>query len=145
VLDRLRGRYESLRRIHEHTDPIMAQFLAVLAEREAQTIAALDRYRVRDEHHAALDVQIRLGHGFPYVADALELPNNPSFDELIEVAETTDTELAQLSERIQVYAVSPELVAALESIEELVTERRRTLAGTTQELEDYAPSGRRLA
>lgn len=139
-LEHLMCRYESLRLSVEDTDPVKAQLAQFLAGREAATMAALDRYQSRHEHHAALDVHVRLASGFPFSGEELHYPDNPSLDELIELAERTDELLGQLSERIQVYAVSGELVTALEALEELVSERRRHLSAALQELEDYAPS-----
>jgi hypothetical protein len=142
VLGELMRNYETLAQDLQSTDTTMAEFARFLSAREQQTITALHGYLDRHEHIAALDVHVRLAAGFPFGADDLQMPRHPSLDELIELAERTDTQLGQLSERIQVYAVSGELVESLHALEELVSGRQRELSAALHELESYRPSPR---
>ncbi|MFO7564262.1 MAG: hypothetical protein R6X02_16565 [Enhygromyxa sp.] len=142
TLEALMHRYGSLARAYETTDPGKAELAEFLCNREQTTIEALERYR-DDAHSNALGTHVRFGVAFPYSTDDLELPEHPSLDELIELAQRTDALLEQLSERIQVYAASRQLFEILHAIEELVGGRRRQLSAVLQELERYEPSPKR--
>lgn len=141
VLESLMHGYESLAREFERSDALAAQFATFLATRERETTAALAEYRAV-EHPLALDVYVRLSSGFPLSADELEIPPHPTLDQLVALAERTDTLLEHLSERIQVYAASINLAEILAALEQLVTMRRRQLAGALNEI---AESSRRSA
>lgn len=114
-----------------------SMFAEFLSQREAHTIAALDQYRAHDEDYPALDVHVRLGWGVPFT-DTLELPEQPSIDQLIELAQTTDQQLAQLGERVRLYAAAKELGETLAAIDALVLNRRHLLAGALRELDEFA-------
>jgi general stress protein 26 len=134
-LVRLHGYYVQF---HEHPpSDARSMFAEFLSQREAHTIAALDRYRAHDEDHPALDVHVRLGWGFPFT-DKPELPEQPGVDQLIEIAKTSDAQLEQIGERIRLYAAAMELNETLAAIETLALTRRHQLAGALRELDEFA-------
>jgi hypothetical protein len=114
-----------------------SMFAEFLSRREAHTIAALDRYRARDEDHPALDVHVRLAGGVPF-ADTRKLPEQPDLEQLIEIAESTDKQLDQLGERVRLYAAAHELAETLAALDALVLTRRRQLAAALRELDQLA-------
>lgn len=140
VLDGLMRKYEALGQKNPSGDPTIAEFAQLLRKRERHTIDALQAYLEHDDHRAVLDVHVRLGAGFPYDGDDLTLPERPTLDELIELGERTDMQLVHLAERIEVYAVSGQLVEGLDGLERLVGGRRRELAAALHELEQHRPS-----
>jgi hypothetical protein len=139
VLARLQRRYEATWRALETSSPAVAEFALWLAGREAETIAALAGYR-GDDDAAVLEIHIRLGSGFPFSADDLELPSDPTLDELVAMAERTDQLLTILGQRIRVYAAHGQLLEVLHAIDEHVDGRRRGLANALAELEAHHPS-----
>ncbi|WP_106392441.1 hypothetical protein [Enhygromyxa salina] len=131
----LRARYDAVR---DASFDLPRRMLAdLLGQREVSTIAALDRYRLRDEHHAVLDVYVRLG-GFPF-DNVPELPEAPRLAELVATAEDTDRALAQLGERVELYAVGAEIHAAFDALNTLVRGRRQQLAAALRELDEAVP------
>lgn len=108
-----------------------------LSQREANTIETLDRYQARDEDHPALDVYVRLGEGIPFT-ETLVLPEQPSIEQLIAVAESTDTQLVQLGERVRLYAAAGRLGETLEALDALIRARQHQLTGALRELDEFA-------
>lgn len=141
-LDGLRERYEALSR--SAGDTRLAMLAGYLARREAGTIAAITRYCERDEHRAALDVHVRLSWGYPF-ADKLEWPHEPSVDELVELADKSDDQLAQLSERVELYASGAELHESLAALDAIIKTRRQELASASRELEEVPGQEPKLA
>lgn len=139
VLQTLMERYQTLARQSERQDPLTAEFTALLAARERETVAALEEYRAV-EHPLALDVHVRLSSGFPFSNDELTLSERPTLDELAELARRTDYLLEQLGERIQVYAASRPLAEILASLGQIVATRRRQLAGALNEFDEFEPT-----
>ncbi|KIG16252.1 hypothetical protein DB30_04712 [Enhygromyxa salina] len=145
-LEQLRAQYEKLSRKLECAEPddlrgrAIVQFLTLLIRRENHTITALRGYvdSAFDSGvaHAELDVHVRLGGGFPFRADELQVPEDPSLDDLIGVAERSDEQLAQLTERIQIYTAAQGLRQALAAIEAIVRERRSRLASAVREVDE---------
>jgi hypothetical protein len=135
VLEGLQRRYESLARGYEHKDELAHEFSTFLAGRERETIAALTKYRA-NEHPLALDSYVRLSSGFPFTTDELELPEQPTLDELASIAARADFLLEHLSERIRVYAAARNLAEILAALEQLVASRRRQLAGALNEFDE---------
>jgi hypothetical protein len=142
VLRAVERGYDVVWRSRERSDPTTAQFAAFLSVREYATIDAIEKYVERDEHHAALDVRVRLGAGFPFSADELAVPSDASVDDLSELARRTDELLATLSQRIGLYAASGELADLLTALDEIAVGRERELASALQELESLSPSPR---
>lgn len=137
ALTDLRRRYAAIHR--RCGDSPQAMLADLLSQREMNTIAAIDGYRVRDEHHAVLDVHVRLGGGFPF-ADTPRLPKDPTLEELFATAEQTDQALASLGERVELYAAGAELHSAFDAIDAIVRRRRQQLANAARELEDLLPN-----
>ncbi|PRQ04427.1 hypothetical protein ENSA5_07630 [Enhygromyxa salina] len=137
-LELLRRRYSAL--VIDSSSPAVGMFAMFLSQREAATIASLDRYCSLDEHRAALDVHVRLGWGFPF-ADAPRWPEQPDLGGLIAVAEHSDAVLAQLRDRVELYAAGAALHSALEAVAVLSRGRRQRLAAATRELDDISLMG----
>ena len=116
--------------------PALRMFCDFLRQREDETIHALTEHRTRHCGEEVLGLHVRLGWGFPF-ADA-GWPEDPSLDDLIEIAELSDAALSDLGERVQLYTCAVETTAVLQSLEALVLRRRRTLSSATRELEDIS-------
>jgi hypothetical protein len=144
VLARLQRKYEAVWRALEASNPAVAEFALFLAGREFETIVAFAGYRNEDDA-AVLDVHVRLGSGFPFDDEDLQLPDHPSLDQLIALAERTDELIANLGQRIQVYAAQGQLLTVLDAIDEHIGGRRRALANALSELEEHQPSPPRPA
>jgi hypothetical protein len=134
ALIELREGYETVRR--RDPDSSRGMLAGLLSQREASTIATFNEYREPDEGHAALDVHVRLGGGFP-LDDGPHVPDDPQIEELLAIAEETDNALEQLHERVGLYAAGAELHAAFSALDALVRRRRQQLASAARELEEF--------
>lgn len=112
-------------------------FATYLADREAQTISALRRYREFDSEETALDVHVRLGWAFPIIG-LPTLDSEASLVKLFDTAEHSDKLLGTLRDRVELYAGGAQLRSLLAAIECIVDRRRRHLATAQHELGLYA-------
>lgn len=136
ALQDLRRRYAAINQ--RCPDSPLGMLAGILCQREANTITAIAGYRTREEHHRALDVNVRLGGGFP-LTDLPRVPQDPQVEQLIAVAEETDRSLEHLQERVELYAASAEVHATFDAIDALVRQRRKQLASALRELDELVP------